>query len=238
VSALASQSALTQPVPSAAGGDRHYSQAVNSESRTQAGLAATRALDLFIALSVLLFTLPLLTVLFLSIRLSDGGPAIFRQSRIGQSGRTFKCLKFRSMVVNADVRLQALLESDPEARLEWERDQKLREDPRITPFGAFLRKSSLDELPQLLNVLAGDMSIVGPRPIVQAEIQRYGRGFRHYCMVRPGITGLWQVSGRNNTTYRRRVALDRLYTRSKSLSLDLLILIKTVPAVLLRSGSY
>jgi lipopolysaccharide/colanic/teichoic acid biosynthesis glycosyltransferase len=174
----------------------------------------------------------------LVIKLQDGGPILFGHTRLGYGGRSFKCLKFRSMVVDAEERLQRLLEHDPIARKEWAADQKLRVDPRITPFGVLLRKSSIDELPQLLNVLRGDMSIVGPRPIVQAEISRYGRFYRHYCAVRPGITGLWQVSGRNDVTYRQRVALDSLYARRRSLGLNVWILFKTVPAVLLRKGSY
>jgi exopolysaccharide production protein ExoY len=197
-----------------------------------------RALDIVIALAALLLTLPLFTVLAIAIRLTDGGPAFFGHKRIGRGGRSFRCLKFRSMVVNAEERLQALLASDPAAAREWARDQKLREDPRITALGKFLRKSSLDELPQLLNVLRGEMSIVGPRPIVEAEIVRYGRSYRHYCQVRPGITGLWQVTGRNNVSYQRRVALDRLYVQTKSLPTDVKIILKTIPAVLVRDGSY
>jgi lipopolysaccharide/colanic/teichoic acid biosynthesis glycosyltransferase len=202
------------------------------------GEAAFRAMDVSIALAAIVFALPLLMLIAAAIRLHDGGPALFGQIRIGRGGRSFRCLKFRSMVIDAEARLQAHLAEDPLARLEWETDRKLRCDPRITPLGAFLRKTSLDELPQLFNVLRGEMSIVGPRPIVAAEIVRYGRAFRHYCSVRPGITGLWQVSGRNNVCYRRRVALDRAYARRKSLGADLVIIVKTVPAVLLRSGSY
>jgi exopolysaccharide production protein ExoY len=199
---------------------------------------STRVLDVAIALAVLVFTAPLLVALALTIKLQDGGPALFAHSRIGRGGRTFRCFKFRSMVIDAEARLKALLESDLRARREWEADYKLRKDPRLTPMGDFLRKSSLDELPQLFNVLRGEMSIVGPRPIVQAEVVRYGPAFRHYCSVRPGITGLWQVSGRNDVSYRRRVALDRLYAGSKNLGTDLRILVLTVPAVLSRNGSY
>jgi lipopolysaccharide/colanic/teichoic acid biosynthesis glycosyltransferase len=198
----------------------------------------SRVVDIVVALSAIIFFLPLFVVLILAVRLSDGGPAFFGHVRIGRGGAPFRCLKFRSMVVDADVRLKTLLANDPLARQEWERDQKLRRDPRITRLGQFLRKSSLDELPQLFNVLVGEMSIVGPRPIVQAEVERYGRAYRHYCQVRPGITGLWQVSGRNDTTYQRRVAIDRLYAQSKSLSLDAQIVLKTIPAVLLRKGSF
>ncbi|MEH6676979.1 sugar transferase [Phenylobacterium sp.] len=197
-----------------------------------------RLLDIVIALAVLLFIAPLMLVIAGLIKLQDGGPALFRQSRIGQGGEAFKCLKFRTMVTDAEVRLNALLARDPEARREWELDHKLRKDPRITALGAFLRKSSLDELPQLFNVLKGEMSLVGPRPIVTAEIPRYGRWFAHYCAVRPGVTGLWQVNGRNDVSYRRRVALDVLYARTVGVRRYVQIMAATVPAVLLRSGSY
>jgi exopolysaccharide production protein ExoY len=142
------------------------------------------------------------------------------------------------MVVDADARLAALLEHDHAARFEWQRDHKLRNDPRITRFGAFLRRSSVDELPQLFNVVMGDMNLVGPRPIVFAEVARYGRYFDTYCQIRPGITGLWQISGRNDLSYRRRVALDVTYARAKSIKLDCFILIATVPKVFLAHGSY
>jgi exopolysaccharide production protein ExoY len=197
-----------------------------------------RALDVTVALSILIFALPLLIVIAVLVRMQDGGRAVFAHERIGRNGRMFKCLKFRSMVLDADRRLAELLASDPYARAEWERDHKLKNDPRITRVGAFLRRSSLDELPQLFNVLRGDMSIVGPRPIVTAEISRYGRRFQHYCAVKPGITGLWQVSGRNDVAYRRRVAMDTIYARHKSLLWDIKLLLLTVPAVLFASGSY
>jgi lipopolysaccharide/colanic/teichoic acid biosynthesis glycosyltransferase len=200
--------------------------------------AAIRVLDLTIAICVILFALPLLITIFLAVRLQDGGRAVFAHERIGRYGRTFKCLKFRSMVPNAQERLAELLERDPAARAEWERDHKLKNDPRVTRFGDFLRRSSLDELPQLINVLRGEMSIVGPRPIVVAEISRYGRRFAHYCAVKPGITGLWQVSGRNDVSYRRRVAMDTIYARRQSLLWDVQLLFLTVPAVLFASGSY
>ncbi|MBU1362176.1 MAG: sugar transferase [Gammaproteobacteria bacterium] len=197
-----------------------------------------RFLDIVIALAVLLFIAPLMLVIAGLIKLQDGGPALFRQSRIGHGGEAFYCLKFRTMVTDAEVRLNALLARDPEVRREWELDHKLRKDPRITALGAFLRKSSLDELPQLFNVLKGEMSLVGPRPIVTAEIPRYGRWFAYYCAVRPGVTGLWQVNGRNNVSYRRRVALDVLYARTVGVRRYVQIMAATVPAVLLRSGSY
>jgi len=206
--------------------------------RPVAGGALCRAFDIVIALAVILFTAPLLIMLALGVKLHDGGPALFGHERIGLGGRTFRCMKFRSMVVDAEARLAALLATDPQARADWAKDFKLKRDPRITPLGDFLRRSSLDELPQLFNVLRGDMSIVGPRPIVRSEVVRYGARFESYCVVRPGITGLWQVSGRNDTSYRRRVAMDAVYARSKCLSWDVKILLLTVPAVFLAKGSY
>ena len=200
--------------------------------------AATRMLDVFVALCALIFLAPLMLVVALVVKLQDGGSIVFPHERIGRNGRTFKCLKFRSMVPDSQRRLDELLANDPHARAQWQRDHKLKVDPRITPIGGFLRRSSLDELPQLFNVLRGDMSIVGPRPIVTAEIPKYGRHFRHYCAVRPGITGLWQVSGRNDVSYRRRVAMDTIYARRKSLAWDIKLLVITVPAVLLGAGSY
>ena len=197
-----------------------------------------RVLDVLIASAILVFIAPLMLVIAALIRFQDGGPALFRQSRVGYGGETFKCLKFRTMVIDAEARLNALLARDPEALREWKADHKLRKDPRITALGAFLRKSSLDELPQLFNVLKGEMSLVGPRPIVPAEIPRYGRWFSHYCTVKPGVTGLWQVNGRNDVSYQRRVALDVLYARTYGVRRYIQIMAATVPAVLLRSGSY
>lgn len=205
---------------------------------TKQTLELARLFDILIAVAALWFFAPLMLVLAFAIKAQDGGPVTFGHTRIGRDGRTFKCLKFRSMVVDAETRLQNLLAADAMARAEWEVDHKLRQDPRVTALGALLRKSSLDELPQLINVLRGEMSIVGPRPIVAAEIVRYGRAFRYYKVLRPGITGLWQSSGRNNVSYRRRVAMDVLYAKRRSVGLYLYILLKTVPAVLLRDGSY
>lgn len=196
-----------------------------------------RVVDLVIATAALIFISPLLVVIAGLCKLQDGGPVIFAQSRCGRDGRFFKCLKFRSMVTDADVRLQTLLQTDPAALAEWTATHKLLKDPRVTPLGDFLRKSSLDELPQLINVIRGEMSLVGPRPIVAGEIGRYGRYMANYNTVLPGITGLWQVSGRSDTNYRRRVALDVMYIRKRSLGLYLYILFMTVPAVLLRKGA-
>jgi exopolysaccharide production protein ExoY len=167
-----------------------------------------------------------------------GQKLLFRHERVGRDGKPFQCLKLQTMVPNAERILAQLLESDPELRAEWERDHKLKDDPRVTPFGRFLRSTSLDELPQLWNVIKGDMSLVGPRPVTREELLRYGRNAVIYTMVRPGITGLWQVSGRSNAEYRRRVAMDVCYVKKQSLVLDLWILAKTVVVVVTRHGAY
>jgi lipopolysaccharide/colanic/teichoic acid biosynthesis glycosyltransferase len=227
------EEALDAQVAPAAGPVQPWERDAASQRRELAWELTQRLLGL----ALLAFVLPLMLLIAGAVALQDGGPILFRHRRIGRHGRTFHCLKFRSMAVDADARLQELLASDPAARAEWARDHKLRRDPRITPLGAFLRKTSLDELPQLINVLRGDMNLVGPRPIVEAEVVRYGRRIRSYQAVRPGITGLWQVSGRNDVAYRTRVALDTLYARRRSVALDLWILVRTVPAVLLRQGS-
>ena len=196
-----------------------------------------RAMDIGFSLLALLFLAPIFVFVALVVRLQDGGSAMYAHSRIGEGGGRFSCLKFRSMCPDADARLQALLTSDPQARIEWARDHKLRRDPRITPLGGFLRRSSLDELPQFLNVLRGDMSLVGPRPIVDAEVPKYGRYIAHYYANKPGITGLWQISGRNDVGYRRRVAMDVIYARRRSVGLYIWILLATAPAVLFRRGA-
>ncbi|MEO0972370.1 MAG: sugar transferase, partial [Pseudomonadota bacterium] len=171
------------------------------------------------------------------IRLS-GGPILFRQRRIGRRGEMFSCWKFRTMVPDAQQALQRVLDADPAARAEWQRDQKLRDDPRVTRIGNFLRRTSLDELPQLLNVLRGEMSLVGPRPVVKDELVRYGSRARYYLSVKPGLTGLWQISGRNDTSYSRRVALDVFYVKNCSLQFDIWILWRTVGVVLCGFGAY
>jgi lipopolysaccharide/colanic/teichoic acid biosynthesis glycosyltransferase len=198
----------------------------------------TEAMNALTAIIALLFLAPVMLAVALAVFMQDGGPMVFAHRRIGKGGRYFHCLKFRSMAVDAEQRLADLLASDPEARAEWEKDHKLRNDPRVTRLGAFLRKTSLDELPQLFNVLKGEMSLVGPRPIVDAEVVKYGPRFASYCAVKPGITGLWQISGRNDTTYRTRVALDAVYARRRNVLMDSYIIAATVPAVLLRKGSY
>jgi exopolysaccharide production protein ExoY len=200
---------------------------------------AKRALDLVIAIALLIFVSPLMIALAIAIRLQDGGPALFRQARVGCGGKAFTCYKFRTMVQDADARLDHILATDPVAAAEWAATQKLRNDPRILGWvGRFLRVTSLDELPQLFNIIRGDMSVVGPRPIVRSEVPRYSSLYHYYKSVRPGVTGLWQISGRNNTSYRRRICLDAAYARRWCVALDLWILWRTIPAVLFRRGAY
>lgn len=196
-----------------------------------------RGFDLIVASLILVGCAPLMLLLVLAV-CADGGPALFGHRRVGAGGRDFTCWKFRSMVVDAEAALAHTLAHDPGARREWERDFKLRNDPRVTRLGKFLRKTSLDELPQLFGVLTGDMSLIGPRPIVWDEVSRYGPAFTEYASCRPGITGLWQISGRNDIAYAERVAIDRHYARSWSFQGDVAILWRTLGVVLRRSGAY
>lgn len=185
----------------------------------------------------LVFLMPL-AIISLLIRLSSPGPAIYRQSRIGKNGRPFLCYKFRTMYFDADERLQGILDADLKARQEWEEYRKLKDDPRVTPIGQFLRRTSLDELPQILNILKGEMSLVGPRPVTQEEIEKYYKDSAELCYsVLPGITGLWQVSGRSNTSFGYRISLDSWYVRNWNLWLDIVILLKTVHVVYRREGA-
>jgi Undecaprenyl-phosphate galactose phosphotransferase WbaP len=196
-----------------------------------------RVFDLFAAL--VLMVLGALPLLYIALRIRrDGGPAMFAHQRVGQSGKVFPCFKFRTMQVDAEERLRELLANDPAARAEWEREFKLRNDPRITPIGQFLRRTSLDELPQLFNVIRGEMSLVGPRPVIRAELARYGDDVDYFLMVRPGMTGLWQVSGRNDTSYETRVYLDTWYVKNWSLWYDIAIMFKTIRVVLNKDGAY
>lgn len=192
--------------------------------------------DYVLALLLLVAFLPVFALIALLIK-RDGGPVFFRQERIGSFGRPFTCLKFRSMVVNSDEILDHLIQRDPDVAAEWSTTQKLRNDPRVTAIGRFLRATSLDELPQLLNVLRGEMSLVGPRPIVASEVRRYGNSILLYTETKPGLTGLWQVSGRSDTSYERRVQIDGWYVKNWTLWHDIAILIKTLPAVLRRRGA-
>ena len=194
-------------------------------------------LNQLLALSILVLLAPVMGVVAFLIWRRDGAPVLFAHYRVGHDGKLFRCMKFRTMYRDAERMLSELLEKDPAARAEWQREQKLSRDPRITPIGHFLRRTSLDELPQLFNVLRGDMSLVGPRPITVGELTRYGRVRWHYLSVRPGMTGLWQVSGRNNTSYDERVALDRRYVEERSVWMNLQILVKTVKVVVARDGA-
>jgi Undecaprenyl-phosphate galactose phosphotransferase WbaP len=197
-----------------------------------------RVLDIVVCLSVLVLGLPLLAAIAVAIKMTDPGPVLFGHTRIGQHGRRFKTWKFRTMKVNAEALLREHLAHNPQARAEWNQCHKLRDDPRVTRLGTFLRHTSLDELPQVWNVLCGEMSLVGPRPIVDDEVHHYGKAMRLYAMVKPGITGLWQSSGRNEVGYRDRVLLDEFYVRHWSPWLDVFVLAKTINALIRRKGAY
>ena len=201
-------------------------------------LRLKRCLDVCLTAVGCLAGLPLFALLALCIRLDSKGPVLFTQRRIGRDGKAFHVYKFRTMQVNAEAALQDYLAQNPEAVAEWEASQKLKNDPRITKMGHFLRRTSLDELPQLINVLRGEMSVVGPRPIVPDEVEKYGEGYAAYARCLPGITGLWQISGRSDTSYEERVALDALYMNNWSVWLDIYIVLRTVPVVLGRRGAY
>jgi lipopolysaccharide/colanic/teichoic acid biosynthesis glycosyltransferase len=199
---------------------------------------ATRVLDL----AIIFFAAPYILFFFIVIAAlimldSQGGP-FYSQTRIGRGGRRFQAHKFRTMVLNADQVLQRYLDESPELNAEWKATHKLKRDPRVTRVGAILRKLSLDEMPQFWNIVIGDMSLIGPRPIVDAEIERYGECFELYIQARPGLTGLWQVSGRSDTSYQQRVELDEYYLMNRSLKMDLMILVKTVYVVVGRKGAY
>jgi lipopolysaccharide/colanic/teichoic acid biosynthesis glycosyltransferase len=187
----------------------------------------------FFSLGMLLLGAPMFLLLAVLVKISSPGPVFYVQRRVGRGYRHFGCIKFRTMRPDADRVLARVLADSPEMKAEFERDFKLREDPRITPIGRFLRRSSLDELPQFFNVLRGEMSVVGPRPIVDKEIDRYGPYMDEVLAVRPGLTGLWQVSGRNNLSYAKRVRLDVAYARGRSFLLDFAIILRTFGVLLL-----
>jgi Undecaprenyl-phosphate galactose phosphotransferase WbaP len=198
-----------------------------------------RTFDMLVSLLLLPVLVPLISILGLLIKLDSPGPVFYMHTRIGRGGRSFGIYKFRSMYRDSKTRLEHILRTDPDAKKEWESSYKLKNDPRITAIGAFLRRTSLDELPQILNVLKGEMSLVGPRPVVQDEITKYYREYAdYYQLVRPGITGLWQISGRNNVDYEVRVRLDSWYVLNWSVWLDILMLAKTIRVVLKREGAY
>ncbi|MBR0066379.1 MAG: sugar transferase, partial [Kiritimatiellae bacterium] len=195
------------------------------------------ALDRILALVAFIFAIPFFVVIPLLIKLTSRGPVFYRQERLGRGGEPFRVWKFRSMYADADERLQRLIAENPAMADEWANRFKLSDDPRVTPLGRFLRRTSLDELPQLFNVLCGEMALIGPRPIVEAEVKYYGSSYDTFASVRPGITGLWQVSGRSDTDYDRRVALDTYYVLNWSPWMDVWILIRTCFAVLLMRGA-
>lgn len=200
-------------------------------------LAMKRCLDLTLTIMGGIVVLPLCLIIALLIRLESRGPALFKQQRIGLNGKPFHVWKFRTMVPNAEQLLKEHLARDPDLQQEWDSCQKLRCDPRVTHIGRFLRCTSLDELPQLVNVLLGDLSLVGPRPIVEAEIDRYRECYYHYTRVKPGITGLWQISGRNLVSYDKRIDLDTYYINNWSVWFDIYILARTIPVVITRHGA-
>jgi lipopolysaccharide/colanic/teichoic acid biosynthesis glycosyltransferase len=195
-----------------------------------------RIMDVVMASVMLAFFSPLMGIIYLLVK-RDGGPAIFVQDRVGKDGVLFPCYKFRTMAPNAEELLETLLVCNEQFRKDWAAERKLRSDPRITPLGAFLRRKSFDEFPQLINVIRGDMSLVGPRPITPDEVEKYGDNIRYYLRTRPGLTGAWQVSGRNDVSYEKRVELDVEYTSRWSWSGDFSILFKTLGAVLNERGA-
>ena len=188
-------------------------------------------MDVFLATAAIVLLFPVIATTALLVRLSGRGPIIFRQERVGYAGVRFRCYKFRTMVVDADAALETYLRENSDAALEWRLTRKLKSDPRVTAMGSFLRKSSLDELPQLWNVLKGDMSFVGPRPVPADELTNYGANAASYLAVRPGVTGIWQISGRNTLRYEERVALDVAYAGNWSIWLDTKIILQTIPAL-------
>jgi exopolysaccharide production protein ExoY len=202
------------------------------------GGSCKRAFDICAAAAALIFLTPLICLLAALIKIADSGPVLYRSERIGRNSVPFRCLKFRTMVTDSDRVLIQYLASNPEAAEEWEQTRKLKNDPRITPFGLILRKTSLDELPQLYNILLGEMSFVGPRPIVAAEVPKYNSYILSYYRTRPGLTGAWQVSGRNDISFEHRVALDHEYVENWSFMSDIAIIIKTFRVVITARGCY
>jgi len=198
-----------------------------------------RFFDILFSISVFILAAPLLLSIILLIRLSSPGKAIYHQMRVGRAGVPFRCYKFRTMYADADARLADILDKDPIKRQEWEANHKLKNDPRITPLGRFLRRSSLDEIPQFWNVIRGDLSVVGPRPVVQEEIDKhFGNRSNKIFSIRPGITGLWQISGRSDTCYSKRIALDEEYVNKRTGLMDLKIILLTIPRMISTKGAY
>jgi len=213
-------------------------QTGTGRGRRLAALATKRALDVLVSICALVIAVPFFAVIAVAILAESPGTPIYVQRRVGRGGRTFPLVKFRTMVVEADVVLAAVLGHDPESAAQWVRTRKLPDDPRVTRVGRFLRRYSLDELPQLLNILRGDMSLVGPRPVLHEEIALFGDGADEVLGVRPGLTGLWAVSGRSEIDYVTRAELERTYVREWSLGADAWIILRTIPAVLRKRGAY
>ncbi len=214
---------------------------VNSDQTPAAlplGGLVKRSFDITAAVCALLIFSPIFLMIMALVKFSDKGPAFYGHTRIGHNGRPFKCLKFRTMATDGDALLQKYLRENPEANEEWRLTRKLKDDPRVTIVGKVLRKLSLDELPQLLNILRGEMSVVGPRPVVDDELKVYDSFAVYYLRSRPGLTGLWQISGRNDVSYETRIAYDTQYVQNWSLVRDIAIIAKTIPAVCFARGSY
>lgn len=222
-----------------------FSPQKEEESSTQVPTLSTsrsytilkRLFDLTLAILLAPLLLPFMALIALAIKFSSRGPLFYAHTRVGYQGKTFSCYKFRTMVLNAEEKLAEVLKC-PQKKAEWDQNYKLKKDPRITKIGSFLRKTSLDELPQFFNVIKGEMSFVGPRPITQNETKLYGNKYIYYKNTLPGITGLWQISGRSNTNYSNRVQLDKTYYETRSLRSDFYILLKTIPVVLWGRGAY
>ncbi len=198
-----------------------------------------RIFDIFFSSLILVTSIPVILILATLVKLSSRGSVFYYHERLGRGGKKFKCYKFRTMFSDADQRLKNILNTDPSKRREWERSYKLKDDPRVTPIGSILRKTSLDELPQFWNVLKGDLSVVGPRPVVHAEmVSHFGIKAGKILSIRPGITGIWQVSGRSDTCYNTRVMLDEKYVDQRSMMLDLKLIAKTIPSMIVSKGAY
>ncbi|MCF3638945.1 sugar transferase [Rhizobium sp. TRM95111] len=202
------------------------------------GGISKRSFDILAAVAALVLLSPIFLLIMALVKLSDGGSIFYGHRRVGHNGQTFHCLKFRTMMPNGDAVLQEFLRNNPAAYEEWRTTRKLQHDPRVTIVGSVLRKLSLDELPQIINILRGEMSVVGPRPVVEDELEMYEAAAVYYLQTRPGLTGLWQVSGRNDVSYASRVAFDTHYVRNWSLLADFVIVVRTIPAVCLSRGSY
>jgi exopolysaccharide production protein ExoY len=207
-------------------------------TRHPIGGTGKRFWDIFLACSAIVLLAPLLGICFVACLLASPGPVIYRHKRVGFGGKLFNCFKFRTMRLNSDDAFRDYLASNPVAHAQWTTSRKLQFDPRVTAIGRILRKTSLDELPQLFNVLMGDMSIVGPRPVTEDELDRYSTRTGSYLACRPGITGLWQISGRSGTSYNKRVACDAFYAQNWSLALDAKIILVTVPVLLDSENAY